>query len=222
MNDSSPTLPTATLHAASDEDLACRVQDGCADSFTELVKRLQPRLLFVLRRRLQHHADAEDVAQKTLLRAYEKIHLFNPTRKFSPWLFTIALRLAADHHRQRKLKTQQPGESASAVVDPQPNPAQLAIHREAAKDLWELAYRILKPDQWTALWLFYGEGQTVREIAQTLRRTTVSIRVLLYRARKALTPHLAKYSETVDNEPAQLDTLSGVTPAVPQIARAES
>ena len=222
MKDSSHTTCTAALHAASEEDLACRVQDGCADSFNELAERFRPRLMFVLRRRLQNEADAEDVAQKTLLRAYEKIDLYDLTRKFSPWLFTIALRLAADHHRQQKIPTHPTGESASAVVDPQPNPTQQAITNEQSNHLWSHAQRLLKPDQWTALWLFYGEGQTVREIAQSLGRTTVSVRVLLYRARKILTPHLAKYTESVDNNIADEGSTEFICSPTPQVVRAES
>ena len=219
MNDSSSTAPTAALHATSDEDLARCVQAGCADSFNELAARLRPRLLFVLRRRLQNEADAEDVAQKTLLRAYEKINLYNPTRKFTPWLFTIALRLAADHHRQRQRlpQTQTPGESASAVADPSPTPAQQAIAQEQSTDLWALAAKYLKPDQWTALWLLYGEGHTVKEIAQALGRTAVSVRVLLFRARKTLAPHLAEYPEAVEKQ-----TAAPTIPSTPHVVRAET
>ncbi len=219
MNDLSSTTPTAALHATSDEDLARRVQAGCADSFNELAARLRPRLLFVLRRRLRNEADAEDVAQKTLLRAYEKIDIYNPARKFTPWLFTIALRLATDHHRHRQRipHTQTPGESASAVADPQPTPAQQAIVQEQATDLWALAEKHLKPDQWTALWLLYGEGHTVKEVAQALGRTAVSVRVLLFRARKMLAPHLTKYTEAVDQK-----TTNIATPSTPQVVRSES
>ncbi|NOZ41496.1 MAG: sigma-70 family RNA polymerase sigma factor [Planctomycetes bacterium] len=221
MNDSSPATLSADLQAASEEDLAGRVQGGCAESFAELVARLQPRLMFVLRRRLRNEADVEDVAQKTLFRAYEKIHLYDPTRKFSPWLFTIAIRLAADHYRQKKIATEPTGETASTIADPQPSPAQQAISREQSDDLWAVARRLLKPDQWTALWLLYGEGQTVREIASTLDRTSVSIRVLLYRARKKLTPHLAKYSETVDKTIVDAEPTGFNTSIAPQVVRAE-
>jgi len=217
MNDFSSATPTATLYATSDEDLARRAQEGCADSFNELAERFRPRLLFMLRRRFLNEADAEDIAQKTLLRTYEKISLYKPTRKFSPWLFTIAIRLAADHHRQRKLPTELTGENVSKIVDPRPTPAQQAIASEKSTNPWTLAQQILKPDQWTALWLLYGEGQTVKEIAQTLGRTTVSVRVLLYRARKTLTPHLAKYSEAVE-----IETTDFSAPPTPQVVRAKS
>lgn len=183
----------------SEEDLACRVQAGCATSFTELAERMQPRLLFVLRRRLGHEADAEDVAQNTLMRAFEKIQLYNPKQKFSPWLFTIALRLATDYHRKKQLPTT-PNDAELSITDPQPSPAQQAMDQEKSNDLWTLAEKVLKPDQWTALWLLYGEGQSVKEIAQSLNRTSVSIRVLLHRARKILTPHLAKFAEWQSDE----------------------
>ena len=231
MNDLPPANRVVTLYAASEEELARRVQEGCHDSFTELVKRLQPRLLFALRRRLPQEADAEDVAQKTLLRAYEKIALYNPKRKFSPWLFTIAFRLASDYHRKRKLPTP-PDESAASVPDPHPSPEQRTIANEQSQSLWSLADHLLKPEQWSALWLFYGEDQTVREIAQSLNRTTVSIRVLLYRARKTLAPHLASFVEPVENtsdenapvenDLVENDPVGGIPPTEPRVVRAES
>lgn len=216
MSNSSSESPLAILHAASEEELACRAQDGCADSFNELAARLQPRLLYVIGRRTRHHADAEDIVQKTFLRAFEKIHLYDPTRQFSPWLFTIAMRLAAEHHRRPEVPTVS-GEQASALVDPGPTPAQLAIRREDACDIWKLAEQVLTPDQWTALWLLYGEQQSVRDIASVLKRTSVSVRVLLYRARKSLAPHLSAFAAIADSAEDEF-----VTFPVPQIARAES
>ncbi len=220
MNDSSAHNQASKLADVSEEDLARRVQEGCASSFSELAQRLQPRLLFVLRRRLGHYADAEDVTQKTLLRAFEKIHLYNPKQKFSPWLFTIALRLATDHHRKKQLPTTA-GEPAYSVIDSQPNPMQQAIEQETSQDLWSMAEKILKPDQWTALWLSYGEGQTVKEIAKSLNRTTVSVRVLLHRARKALVPHLAKFAELESFEATDRSAADCAAASTLQFARAE-
>ena len=206
------------LHAASEEDLACRVQDGCADSFDELAKRIQPRLMFVLRKRLGHQYDAEDVAQRTLLRVFEKIQQYDSRQKFSPWLFTIAIRLATDHQRKKTLPTTANDPSLS-VIDSQPTPAQQVATQEKHDDLWAVAQRVLKTDQWTALWLLYGEGQTVSEVATSLNRSAVSVRVLLHRARKKLTPHLAQY---MADSAAELPETPEPNSATLPIARAES
>lgn len=221
MNDSSPAVQPESLSTTSDEDLARRVQEGCRRSFTELAHRLQPRLLFVLRRRLGHEADAEDVTQKTLLRAFEKIEQYDANQKFSPWLFTIAIRLATDHHRKKQLPTTA-GEPILGVRDPEPGPAQRLIAQEKADDIWTLAERILKPDQWTALWLLYGEGQSVRDIACTLKRTTVSVRVLLHRARKTLTPHLEKFAAAESAATADTNSSDFSPSPTLHVARVES
>ena len=63
------------LPAASDEDLALRAQQGCADAFEELVRRYQVPLVRFLRR-LGNGAEAEDLTQDTFVRAYENMHRY--------------------------------------------------------------------------------------------------------------------------------------------------
>jgi len=185
----------STLEAASEEDLACRVQRGCEESFAELDRRLRPRLVYVLQRRLRRSDESEDVAQQALFRAFQKIEQYDARKRFSGWIFTIALRLAADHNRRRYVASQQLGDGGPQVIDRNPGPDELAIAKERRGDLWSLAEQALGCDQWTALWLHYGEGQSVRDIARAMRRTSVSVRVLLHRARKALMLHLEQYPE---------------------------
>jgi RNA polymerase sigma-70 factor (ECF subfamily) len=193
--------PTATTDPAdrSDEQLAQRVQDGCAESFAELDRRLRPRLLHVLTRRLPTREDAEDVVQQTLLRVYEKIHLYDPRQRLSPWIFTIALRLAAGHSRRKTLPMGQQVDGPLELTDGSHSPPEQASRREERDQLWQIADRALKAEQWTALWLFYGEEQSIKEVAQSLGRTKTSVSVLLFRARKALLPHLKKLTVTEDD-----------------------
>ena len=75
---STPTLP-------SDEELVARAQQGCAESFEELVRRYQVPLVHFLRRRGDAD-EAEDVAQEAFLRAYENLARYRPRWRFSTWL----------------------------------------------------------------------------------------------------------------------------------------
>jgi RNA polymerase sigma-70 factor (ECF subfamily) len=179
----------------SDEQLAERVQTGCAASFAELDRRFRPRLLHVLARRLSTREDAEDVVQQTLFRVFEKIHLYDSRQRLSPWVFTIGLRLAAQHGRRKQLPVNQENERQLDLTCPALGPEEQLERREERDHLWNVADRVLKPEQWTALWLFYGEEHSIKEVAQSLGRTKTSVSVLLFRARRTLLPHLKQFAK---------------------------
>jgi RNA polymerase sigma-70 factor (ECF subfamily) len=189
----------------SDEQLAERVQTGCAESFAELDRRFRPRLLHVLLRRLSTREDAEDVVQQTLFRVFEKIHLYDPRQRLSPWVFTIGLRLAAQHGRRKQLPVNQETDRPLDLTCPTLGPEQQLSRREERDSLWEVADRVLKPEQWTALWLFYGEEQSIKEVAQSLGRTKTSVSVLLFRARRTLLPHLKQFAVAEHEESSPAD-----------------
>ena len=90
-----PVDPSScTLEVLSSEELACRAQAGSLPSFAKLVERYQGRLYNFLLRRVGHADDAEDLAQDTFVRAWERIDRYRTTWRFSTWLFTIGSRLA--------------------------------------------------------------------------------------------------------------------------------
>ncbi len=179
---------TDRLDTLSEEVLARRVQLGCVHSYEELDRRLRPKLVYLLHKRTGSREDAEDLAQQALMRAYQKIDSYDPKRRFRSWLFTIAVRLAIDAHRKRGIQTT--GEGIDRAVDTKPGPAETVSRLDGQRRLWALADRVLDPTQRTALWLHYGEEQKAKEIAKTLGITAVHVRVLLYRARRALMAHL--------------------------------
>jgi RNA polymerase sigma-70 factor, ECF subfamily len=180
---------TDRLDTLSEEVLARRVQLGCIPSYEELDRRLRPRLVYLLMKRTGSREDAEDLAQQTLLRAYQKIDGYDPGRRFRAWLFTIAIRLSIDAYRRRGVNALG-GEGIERVVDPGEGPAETVSRREGQRRLWSLADRVLDPTQRTALWLHYGEQLKGKEIARTLGITAVHVRVLLYRARRTMMKHL--------------------------------
>jgi RNA polymerase sigma-70 factor, ECF subfamily len=170
-----PKPPTA---ATSAEELAVRARAGSRVSFDELVTRYRPRLVAFLARRLADPADAEDVAQETFLRAYDRLAQYDPSRPFATWLFAIGKNAAANHAIAR---------SRRAARDRDSRPAGAAIEDGAgASDLWQRARAILSPDAYRMLWLRYAQGLTVREVAAELDRSSVAVKVMLFRARRRL------------------------------------
>ncbi len=183
MPDSHHSIPPA----ASDEELACRAQQGCADSLDQLLRRFQAPVLHFLRRR-GHVADAEDLLQETFLRAYENLHRYRPRWAFAAWLFTIARRTGINHRRGARPV----GDAllVASLAAPTAEPLAGMMAAEDRRRLWNLAAESLSEEQHTALWLYYVEAMPVRNIALVLGRTRTSVKVMLHRARKKLQPLL--------------------------------
>lgn len=175
--------PRGVLRALSAEELALRSQQGCQDSFTELVERYGTRLHQFLHNKTDNIQDAEDLVQDTFVKAYRNIRRYRASWKFSTWLFTIAAHLASS--RNRGLYRQQ----SAAEVEFGPSPADAAIQQETQEGLWAAA-KSLSRNQYEALWLRYAEDMSIKEIAKVLRKTQVGIKVVLYRARMNLARRL--------------------------------
>lgn len=176
--------------APTDEALAREAQQGSRAAFDVLATRLRPRLVAALYRRVGSRDDAEDVAQQALLVAYRELHAFDPSRRFTTWLFTIAFRLAIDAKRAQRRR---PAIALAADVAHRDDPWRAAAADELRGNLWATVSASLDETAYTILWLRFGEGLEPGEIAKVLGKTTVHVRVLQHRAlkrlRKEVDPH---------------------------------
>lgn len=195
------SLPSTPTHAASDqsdETLVVRAQGGDLDAFTEVVARWDGRLFNFIARRVGgrlRQMDAEDLTQETFLRAWRSIAEYQPRHRFSTWLFTIAGRLVVDHLRHQRVRADATESLTTAASRRQSN-ADAATDRlllpESSESLWNIAREILTAEQHAALWLRYAEDLSPGEVARVLDKNEVAVRVMLFRARQALTPYASE------------------------------
>jgi RNA polymerase sigma-70 factor, ECF subfamily len=197
----SKTPMMAPLSEQSAEELAVRAGSGTGQAlscFGELVSRYHTRLYNFLLRRTRCASDAEELTQEAFTRAWERITSYDPSWKFSTWLYTIASRLAVSKHRKMKRErvggwsngSDDRGTDLGALAGMRgeaPNDAlELEDDRRLGGRLWALAKDSLSEEQQTALWLRYAEDLSIGEIARVMGKTQVGIRVSLFRARQAL------------------------------------
>lgn len=182
----SPPIHSFAEHQHLDDQvLAAEARNGDIDAFEQLVRRWQLPLVRFLERRVGTRADAEDLFQETMLRVYRSLGDYDSRRPFRTWVFTIAWRLAANHHRDRRADGPSADDAADRA-DPQPGPLRLAEMRDEHRDLWDLASRVLPEHQVTMLWLFYVQQMPAREIAAVMGRSWVAVKTGLHRARHTL------------------------------------
>ncbi|MFQ5678488.1 MAG: sigma-70 family RNA polymerase sigma factor [Gemmatimonadota bacterium] len=89
------------LRSLDDAGLVSRYLEGERFAFQELVDRYQDRLLNFIYRAIGDRDRAEDLVQETFVRVYRHLHRFDPTKKFSTWIYTIASNLAKNELRNR-------------------------------------------------------------------------------------------------------------------------
>ena len=104
----------ARVDRQTDEALLVSYLDGDRSAFNKLISRYKDELLHFLIRFLGSRAAAEDVFQETFLQVHLSAQTFDATRRFKPWLFTIAANKARDYHRKHSRNAAM---SLSASVD---------------------------------------------------------------------------------------------------------
>ncbi len=177
--------------SSDDADLVGRAREGCAASVAALAARHQAAVVDyasrLLARRRGCRADAEDVAQESLVRALGRLERHDPGLSFSGWLFTIARRTCLNHLRAaRRRSAREAAHGVRLATAPHEEPWAVAATREETARLWAVAARDLPERQFSALWLRTVEDLPVADIARVLGRPPATVKVLLFRARQRL------------------------------------
>jgi RNA polymerase sigma-70 factor (ECF subfamily) len=182
---------------ASDERLAQEALRGDREAFDTLVRRYYPRVLGLCRRLLGSREAAGDAAQESLLRAYRKLHLYDPTRRFSAWLMTLAARVCVSLG-QRDRREAEPWEDLSGTEgtlrDEAAGPAEVVEHGELVARVGA-AVRLL-PDLYKPVCLLrHVAGLSYQEIAEATGLPIGTVKVHLFRAKKHLREQLTDLLE---------------------------
>ncbi|TCZ54971.1 sigma-70 family RNA polymerase sigma factor [Roseicella aquatilis] len=171
---------------ASDAELMRLAAAGDRAAFGLLVGRHGERTLRLALRVLGNAAEAEEVAQEALLRAWQAAAGFDPARaQFTTWLHRITLNLAIDRARRRPAAPGAVEAALAAIEDPAPGPEAMAA---AAEDRAALAAALarLPARQRAAIALAYEDGLSGAEAAAALNVSERALEGLLRRARLML------------------------------------
>ena len=176
------------LIADPDEELVRRVGQSDPAAIQAMVARKLPRMLALAQRMLGDAAEAEDVAQDAMLRAWKQAPRWTPGQaKFDTWLHRVGLNLCYDRLRRRR-------ETPTAAPPDRPDPGPAPDRGLLAADVGVRvdAALIRLPDrQREAIVLCHYQELTNIEAASLMGVSVDALESLLSRGRRALRHALA-------------------------------
>lgn len=191
--------PAAAPVSPSDRELVARARADDPAAFEELVRRHRDRIYRVALRVCRHPADAEDVTQEAIVRAWRALGTFRGEAAFTTWLYRIVTNLALNRvSRRREHATERIPEPAGPgeALDP----ARRAEDRERL-DAALAALDTLTAEQRACYVLRELEGLSYDELAEVLDISVASVKGRLYRARQDLVAALERYDATGGDTP---------------------
>ena len=168
---------------SSDARLVDAARRGDQAAYGELVQRYELRLARVIYRFVRDMDMAEDLAQETFLKVYDRLDQFDTARRFGPWLFRIGVNLTLDYLRRKKRRFRW-SLFTDRFKDRAPDPA--VPDPRKALDIQQEVHAVLQmvPEKYrTVLMLRDLESFSTAEIAAILHRKEATIRWRLAEAR---------------------------------------
>jgi RNA polymerase sigma-70 factor (ECF subfamily) len=174
------------MTAPTDRDLILRARRGESEAFGELAARYQTGVFNVCYRVLHERGEAEDMAQETFMRAYDRLNTFDVEREFGPWIRRIAANLCLNFLESRK-STLPLDEERDADQSRRPE-KQVEIKERSEQVRSALAslpahYRVVVE-------LRHYQEMSYDEIAAELKIPLSDVKSHLFRARKLLAEKL--------------------------------
>jgi RNA polymerase sigma-70 factor (ECF subfamily) len=163
------------------------VKKGNIQAFSFLVEKYQRMIYTLALKLMKKPEDAEELAQDTFVKAYQKIDSYEGKSKFSTWLYTIAYNSCISELRKRRIEFKSLDDRQVTAEDEQKmNDYYRETKKEDQEKYLNMALEKLPEDDQVLVTLYYYENQSMDEISSITGLTVSNIKVKIHRARKRM------------------------------------
>ncbi len=198
--------PDVTLaDPASDPDaqLMLRVRAGDAEAFRQLFEKHSGSIVNFAYHFVGNRQRAEEIAQDVFLQIFRAAGRYEPTAKFTTWLYRIAknaclneVRRPEHRHPRRSIEHQPDDErkrSEIAFPDPTAVPGDSALAGRQLAAKINAVLENLPPNQRAALLMSRVDGMSYLDVAEALETTESAVKSLVFRATATMRKELAEF-----------------------------
>jgi RNA polymerase sigma-70 factor, ECF subfamily len=179
-----------------DAQLMLGVREGDTHSFTLLLERHRMPVIHFLYRMVQNQAIAEELAQEVFLRVYKSRESYEPTAKFTTWLFRISTHLALNWIRDKRYEQKSHSLDVDfeenlhqQVPDRTPSVEESLLKAARAQEI-RMAISSLPAKQRAAVLMHKYQEMDYAQISAVLGCTDSAVKSLLFRAYERLRSRL--------------------------------
>ena len=188
--------------AVSDVDVMLRVKTGDESAFAYLVQKYRRPMVGFMYRLCHNPATAEELAQEVFLRVYRSRASYEPSAKFTTWLYRIATNLAVNHARDTRherpentLRLDEPDQETGKtpdLADESLTAEEQILKRERLAAI-RSKVNALPERQRLAVIMHKYQQMDYREIAGVLKLSESATKSLLFRAYETLREQLKEF-----------------------------
>lgn len=180
-----------------DAELMLRVKQGDDSCFAELLDRYRVPVIHFIYRMVQNQHVAEELAQDVFLRVYKARKGYEPSAKFTTWLFRIATHIALnairDGRGERTVESLDDEESPAFQVTDRRATVEQVLLEDARLNEIRRAVQALPAKQRAAVLMHKYQEMDYAQIAQVLGCSESAVKSLLFRAYETLRRKLAHF-----------------------------
>ena len=164
-----------------------QIVNGDSSAFTILVDRHKVNTYNIALKILQNKEEAEEAAQDTFIKVFQKIASFKGEAKFSTWLYRIAYNTAISCQRKKKNNAILVDELViTNVTEDEIVEAIYAENSEEREAKLKYSIKQLEGQEQLLLEMYYDKEMSTTEIATITELSTSNVKVKLHRARQRL------------------------------------
>lgn len=199
---SAPVTMSNSLGAVSDVDVMLRVKTGDESAFAYLVQKYRRPMVGFMYRLCHNPSTAEELAQEVFLRVYRSRTSYEPSAKFTTWLYRIATNLAVNHARDTRherpentLRLDEPDQETGTtpdLADDSLTAEEQILKRERLAAI-RSKVNALPERQRVAVIMHKYQQMDYREIAGVLKLSESATKSLLFRAYETLREQLKEF-----------------------------
>jgi RNA polymerase sigma factor (sigma-70 family) len=182
----------------TDEDLMLSISRGNKRAFDELYGRYaNPLLHFFTRLLWKDREKAEDFVHDLFAKIIHKPELFDPTRAFKTWVYSVANNMCKNEYKKQEVRknTSNGLDSSYAVADLNANVVN-EVQDLLFKDAFQRCLEDLDPKHSEIFALRHEDGLSLKEIAEIVDISEGTVKSRLFYATKYLAESLKEFNPT--------------------------